>query len=256
MSSPRLDRGQLFLGAGATVRAYSTASLTLLWSTAVPPLKTLGDVTVALSDSAVLSTGTRNIDFWNALKRLGARDGWAFLRTAFRTKKLDTYRSWFAEQSVIALDRRTGHVLWRQSLGVGLQVPRNTSGTPVVIGHVVVVSSPVSRSIWAFDLGTGRRLWRRRLEAQHKGASTIFNDGVLLGDKSGLMSLLDTSDGHVIGRCRAGDAFSVLSPVVIGQTTIVATHDGWVHAIPTRRLQANLTDTIPKSCFRRTKLDH
>jgi len=39
----------------------------------------------------------------------------------------------------------------------------------VVVGNRVIVSSPFSKTLRAFDVGTGRELWMRHLDALHAG---------------------------------------------------------------------------------------
>jgi outer membrane protein assembly factor BamB len=232
MSSPRIDKHHtLFFGTADALRRLPEDSSGAGWTFRPAALRALGDIPVALADSFVFTTGTRLFGFWNAARALPVTRLAVLLNEARRTKPLSGYAGWFSEQWLLAVDRETGRLRWKQPLGVGLEVPRNTSGTPVLVGDAVVVSSPVSRTIWAFDAATGQIRWRHDLRAVHKGALTVIDDDLVLGDKRGNLLFLDARNGRQIGECRAGDAFTAFAPILVGSTLFVATHDGWLHAV-------------------------
>jgi outer membrane protein assembly factor BamB len=250
MSSPRIDtEGIIYLGTAETIRSYSTRTGEAKWHFRPPALRAVGDVPVALADSIVLTTGTRAYGFWNAFRALPIARFGDLLREAVRTRKLSTYRSWFQEQWLVAISRRAATPIWQRALGVGLSIPRNTSGTPVVSNEMVIVSSPISRVVSAFVLKSGKLLWSRHLDSTHRGAVTVFGTNIILGEKNGTLLLLRLSDGEVVGQCSAGAPFTVFAPVVVGSTLFFATHDGWVRAVPYETLlrQAGTRSAMP--CF-------
>lgn len=233
MSSPRIDSHRsVYVGGEQSLMKYSIDRKTITWKLRVPGLNALGDVTVALADTVVFTTGWTYYGIWKAARDLPLRQFVAMALKEFRTRALGTYSLWFRQQWLLAIDRRDGRLLWRRPLGIGLETRRNSSGTPVVTGNRVIISSPISGIIRSFDIGTGRELWSRKLEALHKGAVTVIGDEMLLGDRTGTLSLLRLSDGAKVGWCRAGGSFTVLAPVLVGRTLFTATTDGWVHAIP------------------------
>jgi len=231
MSSPRIDPlGMVTFGAGSIVSSILPASHSFAWKVRFPRLHSIGDIPVALTDNLVLTTGTQNYGFWNAYRALPVSRFSGLMGEGLRSKKWSGYRSWMQQQWLLALERSTGRVMWKQPLGVGLQVPRNTSGTPVVAGNRVIISSPVSKTVWAFDRDTGHEIWSRELGAAHKGAVTIVGDELVLGDRKGQLIWLRLSTGELLGSCNAGTAFSPLAPIVVGKTLFTATDDGYVHA--------------------------
>ena len=233
MSSPHIDAAEvLYLGAAGTLNSYSATSNERLWSYRARALGDFGDVPVALSDSIVFTTGTRHVGFWSAAKSLPIARFLELSREAHRTKPLSSYRGWFREQALVAVRRADGRLIWQHPLGIGLEVPRNTSGTPVVVRDRVIVSSPVSRTVWTFDASSGRVLWSHRLRATHKGAVTVTGDDILAGDKNGDVTVLSLADGALVGRCRAAAGFTPFAPLVVGRTLFAATRDGWVYATP------------------------
>jgi outer membrane protein assembly factor BamB len=234
MSSIRIDEtGTVIVGAASDLESYSSRTGRVNWSFhARNGLRALGDIPVALHDSIVFTTGTRNYGMANAYRALPIRTFLSLLEQGARREKLSSVRGWFREQWLMALDRRNGDVLWQEPLGIGLSVPRNQSGTPVVVGATVLVSSPVSRTVWAFNASDGRLLWKRPLTGMHKGAVTVHGSDVFFGDSDGKITFLNVATGAVTGTCVAPGAFSATAPIVVGRTVIAATRDGSVWAAP------------------------
>lgn len=250
MSSPRItsDRS-VIVGGFASILSYSLDRQAIIWTRRVAELNSLGDNPVALSDTVAFTAGCADYGFWKAARDLPFRTFMEMVWKAYHTKKLTRYRGWFGQQWLLAIDRHDGRELWRKPLGIGLGIERNTAGTPVVSGSRVIISSPVSRIVYAFDIGTGRELWRHALAAMHKGAVTVIGNDVLLGDRKGTVVLLDVRDGKPVGRCNAGGPFTVLAPVLVGRTLFTATKDGWVHAVPYDSLRGRAVRAGEKSCF-------
>ena len=250
MSSVRLDsEGTAIVGAARVLTSYSTRTGRLNW-TFEPRfgLRALGDVPIALTDDLVFTTGSRSFGFMNAVRVLPFEQFLSLSRRALRTEKLRAIRSWFHEQWLIAVDRRTGQMMWRRPLGIGLSVPRNQSGTPVVVAGRVLVSSPISQTVWAFTAANGSVAWSHRLDAMHKGAVTIAGHDVVVGDKDGKMTLLRLVDGALVGKCDGGSPFSVTAPLMVGKTMIVAMRDGNVWATPYDTLRSRAVHGL--KCFR------
>ena len=249
MSSPRMLRdGVAFFGAGDAVISYSTRSRHQLWVYTTSGLRDFGDVPVAVSDSLIFTTGSRAIDPWRAARGLPLSEFLLLLRQGRANIGISKFRSWFHEQWLIALDRQTGRERWRAPLGIGLSIPRNQSGTPVIVGDRVIVSSPISKVVWAFAAESGRVIWRTKMSATHKGAVTIVPDGVLLGDAAGRITLLALSTGQVLGSCSTPAGFSVTAPLIVGSTLLAVTRDGAVYAERYDRFRGHLL-LKGSSCF-------
>ena len=239
MSSPRLpDDSTLVLCAGNSVTSYDRRSGRVRWRFQSPEVHSIGDIPPAIGNGIVVTTATKTSTLTAAFRALPVQQFVALLRTAVATKKLGTYRSWFQQQWLLALEMRTGHVLWRRPLGFGLEVPRNTSGTPVIAGNMVVVSSPVSKRLAAFQLSSGENLWTTSLRVSHKGAVTVNDSVFMYGDKEGVLHRRSLRTGNELGSCKTNGAFTPLAPIVVGKTVIFATHDGSVQAIPLATLSA------------------
>jgi outer membrane protein assembly factor BamB len=160
-----------------------------------------------------------------------------------------SFRTWFQQQWLIALDRNSGRSVWRQPLGIGLEVPRNTAGTPVVSDGRVIISSPISKLVAAFEIKSGKVLWVHSLSSVHKGPVTVIGGDVLLGDKAGTLHLLRAANGSELGSCNAGGAFTPTGPILVGKTFIAATRDGWVHASPYVDVRKQMLMRTGRKCF-------
>jgi outer membrane protein assembly factor BamB len=269
MSSPRIDdQRQVYVGTNTTIHSYSAASDKLTWQYSSPVLAGFLDVPLALSDSAVFTAGWKLVGISHVLRAVPVAmiprvlgDAWREFRdrpagggilASARAALMDMLftRGLFMEQWIVAVGRRSGRLLWEQDLGVGAPVSRNTSGAPVVAGNAVVISSPVSGVVWAFDSRSGRPLWHRQLSSRHKGAVTIVGNDVIFGDARGDLNAINLQDGTPIGRCNAEASFSPTAPIMVGSTIIVATQDGWVHARPYTTLRRKFDLTGSHHCFK------
>jgi outer membrane protein assembly factor BamB len=253
MASPRIDDGGVvYLGADASLVSYSVKAGTFQWTYKSPNLVELGTPPPAITDTVIFTEGTEALSVWQALRNLPLQRFVEFGREAYDLSgnRFSTRSMWFKEQWLLAIDRRDGHLMWQQPLGVGRIVLRNNSGTPVVSDNRVFISSPVSRIVSAFDAATGRPLWKQPLDAMHVGAVTVVDNDLILGDHNGDIILLRGSDGVRVGRCHAGAPFSPTAPVIVGKTFFAATRDGWVYATPYDSLRSRATrSAAPASCF-------
>ncbi len=252
MSSPRIDEnGVVYLGAAGSLFSYATRAGTFNWSFSPPDLFDLAAPLVALTEKIVFTEGIKHRGLWSAFRDLPFGQFLKLSREGYRLsgRRVSTYSMWFREQWLLAVDRGDGHLLWQQSLGVGLIVLRNTSGTPVVTGERVIISSPVSQMVSAFDATSGRVIWRRRLDAMHIGAVTIVDSDVVLGDKKGNVTFLRAEDGAILGRCSAGAPFSPTAPIVVGRTLFAATRDGMLYATPYDSLRSRALAPGGMACF-------
>jgi outer membrane protein assembly factor BamB len=129
---------------------------------------------------------------------------------------------------LIALEARTGAILWRGATGGDGEVPAGSvvrlAGSRVIVGDDDVL---------AFDRRTGSRLWRFR--APDGGPAGVFlgdagDDTVLAGSTTGVLYALDAGTGTLrwMRRVAGGRLRAVYPPVRLGARIIAAftTFDG------------------------------
>jgi outer membrane protein assembly factor BamB len=218
MASPRIADSLVIVGnVRGYLIGYNTVTFREQWRRRWDPIDHFGDPPAAFAHGLAITTGTHRF-------------------------KPDSQRHW-----VVAFNAVNGDTAWRRLLGTGPWLERNTSGTPAVAGGIVVVSSPIASSLHAFDARSGAPRWSMPLESQHKGAPTIVGEDVVLGDAAGRLSVRALRSGNLLGVCRFDAPFTVLAPLVVGQTILVATQDGWVYAEPYDQLRARAAGHVAAS---------
>jgi outer membrane protein assembly factor BamB len=249
MSSPHVDTtGVLFVGSGLRVTAYSMREHRLRWSTKLTDELSIADIPVAVGEKSVFTTGTRLVGIKAAFHVLPLTEFFSLARASARLHPISRSATWFAEQDLIALDKHTGNQLWARPLGTGLPIARNHSGAPVIAGSRVIVASPASKKVFAFDIASGARVWVRTLDDVPKGPVTIVGEDVIVVGGGGQLTMLRLTDGSVLGSCRAA-GFTVTTPVVVGQTLFAATSDHWLYARPYDDFRKRVTSPGSKACF-------
>jgi quinoprotein glucose dehydrogenase len=114
--------------------------------------------------------------------------------------------------ALAAIDLGTNRVLWNEPLGTGedsgpLNIPSklpltmgtpNMGGTLTTRGGLVFVSGTLDRYIRAFDLGTGKELWKARIPAGGQATPMTY-----MAD--GRQFIVVTVGGHMILQTKFGD---------------------------------------------------
>lgn len=230
MSSPRIDSlGLAIVGSKSRVTAYDVRRGVLAWRTGIG-LGAISDVPVARGGGLVFTTGVEDLGLRAGFQRLPLGDFLRLARESARHHPITASQLWFRQQWLLALDESTGKVVWKQSIGMGMPLTRNQAGAPALSDSLVIVASPISKSIYAFEAKTGRPVWHQPLEAIHRGAPTIIGDDVWIGDASGTMTVYSERTGAVVGHCHSDTPFSVFSPMLVGQTIFVAPRGGALYA--------------------------
>lgn len=255
MSSPRVDdNGDLVVGGGVLthnrVVALNVRSGVEHWRSDLSAYHAMSDIPVAMTKDIIYTVGSLNEPYTAVWKALPTAEALSLMREAQKAVGFGKRDEWFERQWLIALDRRTGKQLWSRALGFGLMLSRNHSGSPVLAGSMVFVSSPVSRTLWAFDAVTGRIRWKRDLGAMHRGSPTPVDSLLLLGDGAGVLSFIDQANGQLVGQCKAPAGFTVTQPMLVGKTLFAATKDGWVYAEPYAKVRERMSlDAMIAPCF-------
>jgi outer membrane protein assembly factor BamB len=132
---------------------------------------------------------------------------------------------------VLALDAHSGRILWQKRLANGPVPPAMKTATPVIVGETVYEGSPVSGDYYAFDLKTGRELWKVKLGSQIRAGAAVINGVAYIPYRAGDIAAIRISDGSLLGVTHIGGAFGPSSPVVVGGTLYVSNIYGWVNAL-------------------------
>lgn len=123
---------------------------------------------------------------------------------------------------VVSLNVRSGEMLWSQEI--------SSYRSPVYADGMLYVIDARSH-MHALDATTGTIKWSQdQLEGRELTSPVVINDQLALGDLDGYIHLLDTRDGHIDGRQKAGGDGINITPLSDGQHLFVMTNSGRVYA--------------------------
>jgi outer membrane protein assembly factor BamB len=208
MSSPVLAGDNLFLGGTNPNYFYAVNKKTgdIVWKITIPQLVAtgIGDCTPAYAEGLVIQEAT--------------------VETGDKENPVANV--------LLAMDALSGKIVWQKQLGSGPVPPAMKTATPMIAGDKVLEGSPVTGNYYAFDLKTGRELWRVRLGAQIRSGAAVADGVAYVPYKSGDIAAIRVADGRLLGQKHLGGAFGPSSPVIVGGTLYVSNIYGWVIAIP------------------------
>lgn len=227
MSSPAIRNGILYVGAEDAVVAVDLSTHKALW--VYQDTATFTDVPPAVSAAGiVVMTGRKQ-------------------RADLSPQETREYRRVKGTlQFIYAFDGRSGKLLWKHLMGGGPPQLDNTSGAPAIADGVVYVGSPYTRSLFAYDVRSGEKLWEDPIGARIKGAPAIAYGYVFFGDTRGFLHVVTTHgdpvllpNGDPVEKHKLGGSLSdakavalaPAGPVVINQNVFVSSQDGFVYSV-------------------------
>ncbi len=213
MSSPVAGDGKIFLGGTYPNYFYAVDQQTgqIAWKTTIPGLVATGisDCTPAYAAGIVVQEATiESGDASNPVANV-----------------------------LLAMDAKTGQILWQHRMANGPVPPAMKTATPMIDGGIVYEGSPVSGNYHAFDLKTGKQLWTAHLGSQIRAGAAVLDGVAYVPYHSGDIAAIRVSDGKILGQKHIGGSFGPSSPVIVGGTLYVSNVFGWVNAIPLRQIQ-------------------
>lgn len=140
---------------------------------------------------------------------------------------------------LLALDAKTGNILWQNRFPDGPVPPAMKTATPIIVDGVVYEGSPVSGDYYAIDLKTGHQKWKLHLGSQIRAGAAVLDGVAYLPYRAGDIAAIRIADGTRLGVTHIGGAFGPSSPVIVGGTLYVSNIYGWVSAIPLAELKGS-----------------
>lgn len=140
------------------------------------------------------------------------------------------------DSAVVAMEAKTGTILWETKLGRGPAPPAYKAGVSMVHGGVVYIGSPNTSHFFALDEATGKILWSMAIPeagpaGAGRGSAAFFHGTVWLAAGPNLFAI-DPKDGKVLGTHKPGGRFGIVNPVIVGGTLYADNSWGWVQAVP------------------------
>lgn len=133
-----------------------------------------------------------------------------------------------------ALDPRDGKASWTMRLE-GLDEVRNT---PIIAGSRVLLGTTLGR-VQAIESTTGETLWNREVPGGFSGNITVTENGVVVGNNSGELVLLDAGSGRPLWRFDT-EARIRLDPLWDGTWLYYANADGLLLCLDTNEAETPL----------------
>lgn len=230
-SSPTVADGRLFVGLrrGAVV-ALDAATGELLWSH-----QTGGEVSSspALADGLVLiGSGDRRLYALNAADgtvRWSVETGAAVDSSPLVVGRRVLVGSF--DGSLYAVELDNGAVAWRCELGGWVHSSPAVRGDTVYVGTVPIRGDEVPRFAW-IDLATGALRASFELPDAVYSSPTVWDELVLVGCRDYHVYAFDATMARTqpVWQYRTR-SYVHASPVVVGDTLLVASYDGYLYAL-------------------------
>jgi outer membrane protein assembly factor BamB len=134
---------------------------------------------------------------------------------------------------IVALDKHTGHVIWKRSLG------RLSASSPAVTSNTVYATilasghARVPGRLVALDSRTGAVRWYRALPSASESSPLIDHGRIFFGSQSGTVYALNDSNGHLLWTYHASGSVKA-SPTLSGGILYFGDYSGHVQAISER----------------------
>ncbi|HEX3511359.1 MAG TPA: PQQ-binding-like beta-propeller repeat protein [Solirubrobacteraceae bacterium] len=136
-----------------------------------------------------------------------------------------------ADDGVIsAINKHTGHLLWKHSLGT------LSASTPAVSARTVFATVLATGGtggpgrVWALNYETGQTRWVHSLSSPSESSPLLARGRLYFGSQGGTVYCLDARSGHVLWTYHASGSVKA-SPTLFGNTLYFGDYSGHVQAI-------------------------
>ena len=143
------------------------------------------------------------------------------------------------EVIAIALDGKSGEILWQQLLGRGAIPAGFVSPTPMIKGNQVFVHNPLTQTISALNSKSGELGWETQVSSvvgKYSWAPGVVTGNRLIVPVGEDLYTLKANNGDIVKQHHIGGAMVYNNPSVVGNTLYVGNSWGWISAIPLNEL--------------------
>lgn len=133
--------------------------------------------------------------------------------------------------TVVAVQGRTGQVVWTRPLATGPMPTGFTGAVPVVDGGVIYVGDPLNQTEVALSAASGAVLWQTPAGAAIEAPGVVDGPFVIAGAGRQL-DTFDRVTGALVHVLPVGGAFLDNNPTIVGQTLYIGNAWGWTMAFP------------------------
>lgn len=258
MSSPNIKDGILYVGAGSprpyTFSAVDLSEQELVWQTEFENVTAgLDDVPPAIHDNLVITTALvesdEKISMSEIYKRSGVMTTYKHMFQSVIGDLINDPAEVLQNHYIYAMDIDTGELVWEEKLGMGMMVPNNKSGAPIVYDGKIFVGSPITKSFYAFDAETGEQLWT--YESNVNKAPPVADGGIVyFTDAKGFVYAFNADNGELVGKKHLGGTLAPSGPVIMNDHLIVGSQDSNVYVLPTSDIVGSNEESQEQSATR------
>ncbi len=134
------------------------------------------------------------------------------------------------QREIIALNKRTGEVLWKHP---------NIPGVGMLVEDAILYVVGRRGGVWALDTQTGHTKWESpALEERFLAAPVMMDEYIVLGDSRGYLLWLSKQAGQLEGYHRLARRPITTAPIVEGNTLYVQNAYGKLGAYQVERLNS------------------
>lgn len=258
MPTPVFHRGNIIFGNGdGHVYALDAANGHLVWKTPIRSFVSMSSANVAQSDGIVVMGGTHPSRIYGVDAKSGkllwavhpanvfsssAGDGTWAVHNGVAIGQIETrvagQAAGTSSSEELAIDMKTGKILWTAELGSGKIPPRNKVAVPTIVNGIVYTGSPVTHTEYAIRVSDGKLLWKQPLKAPMKCAPTVIGDTVIQPTGPGKIFALNRANGEILHVYQSHHGgYGPQNGVAVGGTFFIGTNKGWLQAIPISKLR-------------------
>ena len=124
--------------------------------------------------------------------------------------------------ATLALNARTGRILWRR-------VPGGTASSPAIYGSLLIVSSH-DGTVTAYRRENGRKVWRVRTAGKVESSPVVVGGTAYFGSTDGRVFAVDADRGSVRWAYDTGGRINS-SPSIYGRRLCISTYTGAVFCL-------------------------
>ncbi len=138
---------------------------------------------------------------------------------------------------IYALDEATGVTAWTLDEGSGKIPegpsggPRDETGVPTVYGASLYLGSPLTDTMYAINLKTGRIEFQDAFKSEISDGPVISRGVAYFGDNNGNFYAVSAKTGAILGKQHYTGAFMPSTPVMVGNAIFIGDKSGQFMAI-------------------------
>ncbi|MGP4068751.1 outer membrane protein assembly factor BamB family protein [Halobacillus sp. B29] len=213
MSSPVIEGDTLYVGGGGSAEQFHFNAINLAnqerkWETEFDQVAAgLDDVPPVVSETSIYTTALVKAEGDNMY-----------------------------EHMLYEMDKETGEITHKESLGTGEHVKNNKSGAPVLQDGTIFVGSPITQKFYAFDTEAKEMKWEYE-GGVNKAPPVAYNEYVYFGNAAGDVFTFEAESGELVNQMKLGGTLAPAGAIIMNEHYISGSQDGNVYIQPLKDIR-------------------